>query len=133
MSLGSPPLCIWGLEDEASTMPHCDRQKIGRFRRSAHVRRARCLKLGKGQPGQVAGRATHSGVFPVPDEDEWVRMMPVIGISPATSPTGNSIHACPTFALARGAMTYRAAHREALHRWSTDSRSLNQLKKELQA
>ena len=36
-------------------MPRCDCQKIARFQRSAHARWARCLKLGKEQPGQGAG------------------------------------------------------------------------------
>src|SRR5215831_20225910 len=48
-------------EDEAFAMPRSDRPKIARFRRSAQARRATCLKLGKEQPGQRAGSATHSG------------------------------------------------------------------------
>src|SRR5262252_5049368 len=54
-SLDSRFLRIWGPEDEASAMPRWDRQKIARFRRGAHATRARCLKLGKEQPGQRGG------------------------------------------------------------------------------
>jgi len=42
-------------EDEASAMPHGDRRKIARFRRTAHAKRARCLKLGRDNPDRGRG------------------------------------------------------------------------------